>query len=76
MALPALSPIFSARVVEPMRAFALDGQCLGAKGGEDHVLGYELLMRFARVIIQQLDATRLQLLDIYGVPALRSAHNI
>ncbi len=58
---------FSARVVEPTRAFALDGKCLRTKGGEDHDLGYELLMRFAQVIIQRLHATRLQLLDVYGV---------
>ena len=60
---------FSARVVEPTRAFALDGKCLRTKSGEDHDLGYELLMRFAQVIIQQLEATRLQLLDVYGVSA-------
>ena len=58
---------FSARVVEPTLAFALDGTCLRDKSGGDHDLGYELLMRFAQVIIQRLEATRLQLLDVYGV---------
>jgi CRP/FNR family cyclic AMP-dependent transcriptional regulator len=59
---------FSARVVEPMRAFALDGKCLRTKSAQDHDLGYELLARFAQVIIEQLEATRLQLLDVYGLP--------
>ncbi|MDZ7343567.1 MAG: Crp/Fnr family transcriptional regulator, partial [candidate division KSB1 bacterium] len=33
---------------------------------EDHDLGYELLKRFAHIIEQRLQSTRLQLLDIYG----------
>ena len=32
----------------------------------DPVFGYELMKRFAPVLIQRLDATRLQLLDLYG----------
>ena len=34
----------------------------------DHDLGYELLTRFARVLVGQLDATRVQLLDLYRAP--------
>jgi CRP-like cAMP-binding protein len=56
---------FDARAAELTRAFALDGKCLRGKCEEDHHLGYELLKRFAQVIVQRLDATRLQLLDIY-----------
>ena len=44
----------------------LDGACLRGKCEEDHDLGYELLMRFAQVIVERLQATRLQLLDVYG----------
>jgi hypothetical protein len=29
-------------------------------------LGYELMRSFASVIVERLDATRLQLLDVYG----------
>jgi CRP/FNR family cyclic AMP-dependent transcriptional regulator len=58
---------FSARVVEPMRAIALDGVCLRAKGEADHDLGYELMTRVAQIMMQRLQATRLQLLDVYGV---------
>lgn len=58
---------FDARAVELTRAIALDGRCLRAKCEDDHDLGYELLKRFAHIIEQRLQATRLQLLDVYGV---------
>jgi len=57
---------FHARAVELTRAIALDGKCLRAKSEEDHNLGYELLRRFCHIIVERLDATRLQLLDVYG----------
>ncbi len=57
---------FDARAVEQTRALALDGTCLRQKCEADHELGYELLKRFARVIERHLEATRLQLLDVYG----------
>ena len=57
---------FQARAVEPTRAIALDGRCLRTKSEEDHGLGYELLKRFCHIIVERLDATRLQLLDVYG----------
>ena len=56
---------FDARAVEMTRAIALDGTCLRDKCEEDHDLGYELLKRFAHIIDRRLQATRLQLLDIY-----------
>jgi CRP-like cAMP-binding protein len=57
---------FGARTVRPTRALAFDGKCLRAKCEEDHDLGYELLKRFASVTAERLEATRLQLLDLYG----------
>ena len=57
---------FDARAIEPTRALALDGQCLRGKCDEDPVLGYELMKRFAGIALQRLQATRLQLLDVYG----------
>ena len=35
------------------------------KSVEDHELGYELMRRFAKVIVSRLQATRMQLLDVY-----------
>lgn len=58
---------FNARAVELTRAIALDGKCLRNKCEEDHDLGYELLKRFAHIVEMRLQATRLQLLDVYGV---------
>ena len=60
---------FDAKATELVRAIALDGKCLRKKCEEDHDLGYDLLKRFAHVIEQRLEATRLQLLDVYGTNA-------
>jgi len=57
---------FDARAAERTRAIALDGKCLRGKCREDHDLGYEIMKRFAVVIAERLEATRLQLLDVYG----------
>ena len=59
---------FDARAHELMRAVALDGKCLRKKCDEDPVLGYEMMKRFARIMMNRLQATRLQLLDVYGMP--------
>ncbi|MGB8346872.1 MAG: cyclic nucleotide-binding domain-containing protein [Ktedonobacteraceae bacterium] len=58
---------FSARAVEPVRAIVLDGACLRRKCDVDHDLGYELTQRVAHILMQRLQATRLQLLDVYNV---------
>ena len=60
---------FDARAVELTRAIALDGKCLRTKCEQDQHLGYELLKRFCQIITDRLEATRIQLLDLYGVPA-------
>ncbi len=57
---------FDARAAELTRAIALDGKCLREKCEEDHDLGYEVMKRFAVIIAELLEATRLQLLDVYG----------
>lgn len=57
---------FEARTIQRTRALVFDGACLRDKCEQDHDLGYELLSRFVSIISERLDATRLQLLDIYG----------
>ena len=57
---------FDATAVEQVRALVLDGRCLRKKCEDDHHLGYQLLKRFASLMEQRLESTRLQLLDIYG----------
>lgn len=56
-----------ARAKDNVRALALDGKCLRGKCEENHDLGYEILKRFARIIEQRLESTRLQLLDVYAL---------
>ena len=56
---------FDARALNLTRAIALDARCLRGKCDSDPALGYELLKRFAQVMEQRLEATRLQLLDLY-----------
>jgi CRP-like cAMP-binding protein len=57
---------FNAKTLKRTRALVFDAKCLRAKCEEDHDLGFEILKRFANIITARLDATRLQLLDIYG----------
>ncbi len=56
---------FSAHVMERTRAFEFDAACLRRKSEEDHDFGYEMLKRFSTLIVQSMQATRLQLLDVY-----------
>jgi CRP-like cAMP-binding protein len=57
---------FDSRALELTRAIALDGKCLREKCETDHDLGYEVMRRVTHVMEQRLQATRLQLLDVYG----------
>lgn len=57
---------FDARAVDEVRAVSFDGACLRGKCESDHALGYELMRRFAGVMIDRLLHTRLRLLDVYG----------
>jgi CRP-like cAMP-binding protein len=57
---------FDARAVEDSGVVAFDGACLRGKCEADHSLGYELLRRFAQVMIDRLQHTRTLLLDVYG----------
>jgi len=61
--------LFDARAVEVTRAVSFDGACLRKKCDADPAFGYELMKRFAVVIARRLEATRLQLLDVYGKAA-------
>lgn len=56
---------FSAKTIDPTRAFAIDGQSLRREAEQDPVLGYELLKRFARVVETRLETMRLQFVNVY-----------
>ena len=58
------------QAMEHGSAVLFDGACLRGKAESDHDLGYELMKRFAAEMVARLQATRVQLLDVYGgVPA-------
>lgn len=57
---------FDARALTAVRATQFDGACLRDKCAADPALGYDLMSRFAQVLIERLQWTRLRLLDIYG----------
>lgn len=59
---------YDARATELTRAIALDARCLRDKCEADHDLGYAVLKRFLPVLVQRLQATRLQMLDVYAAP--------
>jgi CRP-like cAMP-binding protein len=57
---------FDARALSQVRATAFDGACLRGKCEDDPLLGYDLMSRFAQVMLERLQWTRLRLLDVYG----------
>lgn len=57
--------LFDSRALTPVEVVVLDGMCLREHCRADHELGYQLLLRIARVIEHRLQATRLQLLDVH-----------
>jgi CRP/FNR family cyclic AMP-dependent transcriptional regulator len=60
---------YDAKALELTRAISIDAACLRRKSEEDHHLGYELMKRFLPIVSQRLQATRLQILDVYGAPS-------
>ncbi|MGP0095256.1 MAG: cyclic nucleotide-binding domain-containing protein [Xanthobacteraceae bacterium] len=57
---------FDARAMELTRAIGIDAKCLRDKCEADNHLGYEMMKRFLPVVVQRLDESRLQMLDVYG----------
>ena len=60
---------FDVRALESTSAIAVDAACLRGKCDDDPELGYEMLKRFAALVRNRLQATRLVLLDFYGSDA-------
>ena len=57
---------FDARSRGVTHAIRFDAAALRLRFEQDRELGYELMRSFASVIVERLQATRLQLLDVYG----------
>ncbi len=58
--------MFDVRAVETTHAVRFDTSCLRDKCQASPEMGYEFMRRFAGVMSERLQATRLQLLDVYG----------
>jgi len=59
---------FDAQALTDVIAVRFDAAKLRAAKDDDCDLGYALLSRFTEVIIERMQAARLQLMDIYGAP--------
>jgi CRP-like cAMP-binding protein len=57
---------YDARALTDVSAISMDAACLRRKCEADHDLGYEMMKRFMPVLIERLQTTRLQMLDVYG----------
>jgi CRP/FNR family transcriptional regulator, cyclic AMP receptor protein len=59
---------FQARTIEPVRAVAFDGARLRQACEQDPAFGYQLLKKLLKVVAGRLQATRIQMLDMYAPP--------
>ena len=57
---------YDAKALDLVRAIGMDATCLRQKSEDDHDLGYEMMKRFVPVLVERLQTTRLQILDVYG----------
>jgi CRP-like cAMP-binding protein len=57
---------FDGRTTETCSLVAIEGARLRDMCEDDHEFGYQLMRRFASVVQQMLQNTRMQLLDFYG----------
>jgi CRP/FNR family cyclic AMP-dependent transcriptional regulator len=63
---------FDARATEPTEALFFYATPLRAECEADHELGYELFKRIAGVVVDRLQATRRQLLELTCAPRLQT----
>lgn len=66
---PPYKVTFDARALTPTEAVVLDGARLRECASRDTELGYHVMSRVARMVVDRLQATRLQLLDMYARPS-------
>ena len=60
---------FDACAATDIRATEFDAVCMRGKSEDNPLLGYELMKRFSAIMADRLEATRLQLLDLYRNPS-------
>lgn len=57
---------FDGRAIELTRGICIEATRLREECEQDHEFGYQILKRFAPIIAERLEATRIQLLDLFG----------
>ena len=57
---------FDAQCLSLVHAAQFDGKALRQACEDDHELGYQLMDRFANVVVRRLQQTRMQLMDVYA----------
>ncbi len=57
---------FDVEALTITRAVVIDATCLRDKCEADTAFGYRVMKRFAQVIVDRLQVTRVRLLDLYG----------
>ena len=57
---------FDVEAVERTRVVLIEATCLRDKCDADPQFGYRVMRRFAHVMVDRLQSTRLRLLDLYG----------
>lgn len=61
---PPYTRTFAAKAMEDTRAIVFDGACLRKKCETHPRLGYNIMKYFSPLIMQRLDSTRMQLLEV------------
>ncbi|MEA2024422.1 MAG: cyclic nucleotide-binding domain-containing protein [Actinomycetota bacterium] len=59
---------YDAHVHSDTEAVRFDGPRLAAAAEADPLLGYELMKRFNRTLVNRLQSIRIQVLDVYSTP--------
>jgi CRP-like cAMP-binding protein len=61
---------FQARAISLVHVIAFDGQKLHEECEQDAAFGYVMMKRLLEIVTERLDATRMQLLDLYETPGV------
>jgi CRP-like cAMP-binding protein len=63
---PPYKCVLDAKAIVEVSAIVLDGRCMLAKCEQDPALGYDLMKRFALIVAERLQNSRIRLLDMYN----------
>jgi CRP/FNR family transcriptional regulator, cyclic AMP receptor protein len=61
---------FQARAISLVRVIAFDGNKLREECEQDAAFGYVMMKRLLEIVTERLDATRMQILDVYETPGV------